>query len=125
MMKYEEHKEEDWAKKPWEERVRQPKPKKLVKFTNAADMSIMKIKVSRRQLYTLRNMQRLNLSVSKKKELVGADQVAWIDFIGEGTGIFQLRDKNPEEIIQAFTGGEQKIEFSEPTGESMRTLIAL
>lgn len=45
VMKYEEHKDEEWAKKPWEERKKQLQPKKLVKFSNAADMGIKKVKV--------------------------------------------------------------------------------
>jgi hypothetical protein len=44
-MKHEEHKDEEWAKRPWEERMKPQRPKKLVKFSNSADRGVMKVKV--------------------------------------------------------------------------------
>lgn len=45
LMKHEEHKDEEWAKRPWEERMKPQRPKKLVKFSNSADRGVMKVKV--------------------------------------------------------------------------------
>lgn len=47
VMKFEEHKDEDWAKKVWEDRKKQ-KSNRLVKFSNAAGKSIGKVKVCTR-----------------------------------------------------------------------------
>jgi hypothetical protein len=49
--------------------------------------------------------------------LVGLEEVGWIDFLGEGCGIIQLRNKTPEQVIEEFNGGEHKLEFSIPTGK--------
>jgi hypothetical protein len=54
--------------------------------------------------------------------LVGADEVGWIDFLSEGCGVIQLRNKMPDEVIQDLNGGEHNLEFSIPTGMSETVL---
>jgi hypothetical protein len=51
------------------------------------------------------------------QESFGADCVGWIDFIGDGVGVIQIRNKTADEFIQEFSGGEHNLEFAIPTGK--------